>query len=211
MCQTLTDTNTKNIILRAPHAITTFDSSNWVVKLKGLMLEWRWGEHADILINALEAVDRKLYPAFYETEASSEEVSKLLESIPEDHDALLLSYSDDKGLIIATCNEQMPGCEIVCYGDPDGHLDYVFERLTPRKPGNFVLDRERWQASGMGSTKNSMYECAECKEAGIVHEIVKIPGPPARGNEVSHKGDATTYDQCTGCKAVTGPWVPAPY
>lgn len=60
-------------------------------------------------------------------------------------------------------------------------------------------------------TNTSMYCCVECRDSGKQHEIVEKPGPPARGNEMSMRGDATTIRVCTGCNKYDGPWVPAPY
>ena len=60
-------------------------------------------------------------------------------------------------------------------------------------------------------TNVTMYECVECTTRHKDHEIIERPGPPAPGNEVSNKGDATTVRVCTGCGKYDGPWVPAPY
>lgn len=60
-------------------------------------------------------------------------------------------------------------------------------------------------------TDTSMYCCVECRDSGIIHKIIEKPGPPAKGNEVSFKGDPTQIRVCTGCNKYDGPWVPAPY
>ncbi len=207
----MSTTNTKHIILRAPHSFSPYVDTHWMRILEGLMLEWRWGEYTEMLKDALEGIDRKLYPHLYSIKTATVGVNKFLRALPQDHDAILLSYSDDKGLTIKTCNEDAPGCEIAYYGNTDSHLEDALGKLTPPKHGEFVLNNERWAASNFGPTNNTMYDCVECKEAGRTHKIVEIPGPPAPGNEVSFKGDPTHYNQCTCCKAVTGAWVPAPY
>lgn len=209
MTDTLTPIKEKHIILRAPGFIMEHERKKWKPVLAGLMLEWRWGDHTTHLIDTLEAMDRKVSPALYDAETATESVSAILKAIPADHNAILLSYSDDKGLTITTCQEKKPGHEIECRMSPSSHIEYAFNRLTPPKKGKFTINDERWKAAGMGSTDISMYECDECKEAGKEHNIIEIPGPPARNTEVCLTGEPTHYHQCTNCKAVDGPWVPA--
>lgn len=204
----LTDTRTKHIVMRAPHAFSPYMDSNWMREVAGHMLEWRWSDHSEHLIDALEALDRKQFPHLYSIKTATVGVNKFLRAIPADHDALLLSCSDKGELTITTCKEEDPGCEIEYYTDPSKHVDYAFGKLITCRKGIFVLNHDRYHG---GSTNNTMYDCTECRDGGIPHSIVEIPGPPAPGNEVSMKGDPTHYRQCTGCKAVDGPWVPAPY
>lgn len=78
--------------------------------------------------------------------------------------------------------------------------------MKNKTKGHFII-KSTWTAP----TNDTMYECVECKEKGIEHQIFRKPGPPAPGNEVSFKGDPTTIRVCSGCGKYDGPWVPAPY
>lgn len=78
--------------------------------------------------------------------------------------------------------------------------------ITKMKKGVFEL-KSNWKAP----TDITMYQCSECKEKGIQHFIFEEAGPPARGNEYSFKGQATTIRICSACDKYDGPWVPAPY
>jgi len=79
--------------------------------------------------------------------------------------------------------------------------------MKVREKGNFSLNWKRMKAP----TNDTMYDCEDCLKTGRQHKIVREPGPPAPGNEVSFKGDPTTIRVCTGCDRYDGPWVPAPY
>jgi hypothetical protein len=88
---------------------------------------------------------------------------------------------------------------------PSGDKVLLKNKITMK--GNFVLNSLRRKIP----TNETMYDCADCLKEGIEHKIIIKSGPPACGNEVSMKGDATTIRVCTGCGREDGPWVPAPW
>ena len=61
---------------------------------------------------------------------------------------------------------------------------------------NFVM-------KGYTSELVNTYYCKPCKDSGIEHEVIKVPGPH------TDSGIPTTLRRCTGCLAEDGPWVSA--
>ncbi len=53
------------------------------------------------------------------------------------------------------------------------------------------------------------YECADCRDAGIQHEVKNVPGPPTTRTSTWGAGIPTTYRECSGCGRKDGPWVSA--
>ncbi len=53
------------------------------------------------------------------------------------------------------------------------------------------------------------YYCKRCKDAGIEHKVIDIPGPITDDECDFGPGLPTTMRHCTGCSAEDGPWVSA--
>ena len=67
---------------------------------------------------------------------------------------------------------------------------------------NFVM-------KGYGPGELNKYWCSHCKQDGIEHEVVNIPGPSTNQHSSWGAGLPTTMRQCTTCKREDGPWVSA--
>jgi hypothetical protein len=51
------------------------------------------------------------------------------------------------------------------------------------------------------------YDCSECKEKGVPHEVIEVPGPPTTSASCWGAGIPTTFRECTACGFRDGGWV----
>ena len=51
------------------------------------------------------------------------------------------------------------------------------------------------------------YWCVPCRNAGVEHEVIEVPGPPTDSSCHWGVGLPTTRSQCTVCGAQDGPQV----
>jgi len=51
------------------------------------------------------------------------------------------------------------------------------------------------------------YECQDCKQLGIEHQVVMVPGPPTDKRSDWGANVPTTMRECTACRRQDGPWV----
>ncbi len=191
----------------------------WQDELHEYLIKWRWGHYKDELNTLLYAVAHKQYPHYYDKHPSTE-VAAVMEFIKDtDHNAVIMAYNTSTEKLTFSTDFISPRNQrkqidirflTLSTIFPLG-IENAFGNLRAFNKGRFKIDDAKWKAAGMPSTDSTFYYCEECRLAQRDHQIIEIPGPPAKGNAVSVKGDPTHFCQCTGCLAVTGPWVPAQF
>ncbi len=182
---------------------------SWKDELYEHLIEWRWGKYEKELNTLLHAIARRRHPEFYRKRPTPEVIATMRLLKHTDQNAVIMAYNTEtKNLTFTTDSiSKKDKSRYVYTADllPFG-ISNAFAKLTEHRPAQFELDDQKWRAAGMPARDSSFYYCKECKEAQRDHEIIVIPGPPA-ANTGRHciKGEATHFNQCTGCLAVAGP------
>lgn len=55
----------------------------------------------------------------------------------------------------------------------------------------------------------NVYDCKDCLEKNIEHEVISVPGEKTDKHSTWGPGLPTTYRKCTACGAKDGPWISA--